>query len=148
VRVIRRLLSKRSRSIVLRTVFGKVGEPSPRLWVCPCDRQQEPRRIVSPLCRAVRQRVTDELQYILAKWVAHLPYREATDLLREVRPLDKTISLSSTRRRVLAIGKALDPRIEQDIVDRPNPIEGDRVRESKSIGSVSEDSAWLSLRLP
>ncbi len=33
------LAHKDSRSIVLRTVFGKVKVPSPRLWVCHCDGQ-------------------------------------------------------------------------------------------------------------
>ena len=39
-----------------------------------------------------------------AKWAAHLPYRQATELLREVLPLDKGISFGSTRRRILAVG--------------------------------------------
>ncbi len=103
------LANKDSRTIVLRTVFGKVEVPSPRLKRCPCTAKQgELRRTVSPLCSAVRQRVTAEFEYLQAKWAAHLPYRQATELLQEVLPLDKGISLSSTRRRVLAVGKALD----------------------------------------
>ena len=99
------LAHKDSRSIVMRTVFGKVEVPSPRLWACSCaGKQGEPRRSVSPLCKAVRQRVTPELEYLQAKWAAHLPYRQATELLREVLPLDKAISLGSTRRRILAQG--------------------------------------------
>ncbi len=83
------LAHKDSRSIVIRTVFGKVEVPSPRLWACSCaGKQGEPRRSVSPLCKAVPQRVTPELEYLQAKWAAHLPYRQATELLREVLPLD------------------------------------------------------------
>ncbi len=49
---------KDTRSIVLRTVFCKVDVPSPRLWACSCTgRQGPPRRSVSPLCKAVHQRV-------------------------------------------------------------------------------------------
>src|SRR6266436_5515440 len=74
------LAHKDSRSIVMRTVFGKVEVPSPRLWACRCaGKQGEPRRSVSPLCKAVPQRVTPELEYLQAKWAAHLPYRQATD---------------------------------------------------------------------
>ncbi|MBW8829433.1 MAG: hypothetical protein JF606_08390 [Burkholderiales bacterium] len=61
--------------------------------------------------------------------------------------LDKAISLGSTRRRVLAVGKALDAQIERDIAPVPKPtkpIDGDQVRESTSVGCVSVDSAWLS----
>ena len=88
------LAHKDARSIVLRTVFSKVLVPSPRLWACSCAATQgQPRRSVSPLCKAVHQRVTPELEYLQAKWPAHLPYRQATGLLREVLPLDKGISL-------------------------------------------------------
>ena len=139
------LAHKDSRSIVVRTVFGKVEVPSPRLWACSCGAKQgEPRRSVSPLCEAVSQRVTPELEYLQAKWAAHLPYRQATELLQEVLPLDKGISLGSTRRRILAVGEALDAQIERDVASRPKPIDGDLVRESSSVGCVSVDSAWLS----
>jgi hypothetical protein len=138
------LAHKDSRSIVMRTVFGKVDVPSPRLWACNCARKPgEPRRSVSPLCKAVPQRVTSELQYLQAKWAAHLPYRQATDLLREVLPLDKAVSLGSTRRRILAVGNALDAEIERDIACAPKFGGGDGVRESISVGCVSVDSAWL-----
>jgi hypothetical protein len=139
------LAHKDSRSIVLRTVFGKVVVPSPRLWECSCaDKPCEPRRSVGPLCKAVPQRVTPELEYLQAKWAAHLPYRQATELLREVLPLDKAISLGSTRRRVLAVGNRLDAEIERDIASGPKLIDGDQVGESISVGCVSVDSAWLS----
>ena len=72
------------------------------------------------------QRVTPELEYLQAKWAAHLPYRQATELLREVLPLDKAISLGSTRRRVLAVGNTLDAAIERDIASGPKLIDGDR----------------------
>ncbi|HEY5579788.1 MAG TPA: ISKra4 family transposase [Rhodoferax sp.] len=139
------LAHKDSRSIMMRTVFGKVEIPSPRLWTCSCGAKQgEPRRSVSPLSKAVPQRVTPELEYLQAKWAAHLPYRQAVELLQEVLPLDKGISLGSTRRRILAVGHALDAQIERDIFSRPKPEQGDHVRESISVGCVSVDSAWLS----
>ncbi len=96
---------------------------------------------MSPLTQAVAQRVTPELEYLQAKWAAHLPYRQATELLQEVLPLDKGISLGSTRRRILAIGHALDAQIERDIVSRPKSQQGDQVRELTNVGCVSVDSA-------
>ena len=138
------LAHKDGRSIVLRTVFGKVDVPSPRLWACSCAAKQgQPRRSVSPLCKAVPKRVTPELEYLQAKWAAHLPYRQATELLREVLPLDKAISSGSTSRTILAVGNALDAQIQRDIASRPKPIDGDQVRESTSVACVSVDSAWL-----
>ena len=84
------------------------------------------------------------MEYLQAKWAAHLPYRQATELLREVLPLDKAISLGSTRHRILAVGNPLDAEIERDIASGPKLIGGDRVRESINVGCVSVDSAWLS----
>jgi hypothetical protein len=140
------LTHKDTRTIVMRTVFGKVEIPSPRLWTCTCGAKHgEPqRRTVSPLSKALPQRVTAELEYLQAKWAAHLPYRQATELLQEVLPLDKGISLGSTRRRILNIGRELDAQIERDIASRPKPSQGDHVREATSVGCVSVDSAWLS----
>ena len=84
--------AKDARSIVLRTVFGKVDVLSPRLWACSCAAKRgQPRRSVSPLCKAVHQRVTPESAYLQAKWAAHLPYRQATELLREVLSLEKVL---------------------------------------------------------
>ena len=96
---------------------------------------------MSPLTKAVPKRTTPELEYLQAKWATHLPYRQATELLQEVFPLGRGISLGSTRRRILAVGHALDAHIEHDIVSRPKPKQGDEVRESKRravhlVGSV------------
>jgi hypothetical protein len=129
------LAHKDARSIVLRTVFGKVDVPNPRLWACSCAAKQgQPRRSVSPLCKAVHQRVASELEYLQAKWAAHLPYRQATELLREVLPLDKGISFGSTRRRILAVGRALDAQIERDIASGPKAVSAEQVRESTTVG--------------
>lgn len=62
------LAHKDSRPIVMRTVFGRVEIASPRLWSCNCDAKQgEPRRSVSPLSKALPQRVTTELEYLQAR---------------------------------------------------------------------------------
>src|SRR5258708_13260038 len=59
------LAHKDSRSIVIRTVFGKVEVPSPRLWPCSCaGKQGEPRRSVSPLCKPVPHPVTPAFEYL------------------------------------------------------------------------------------
>ena len=63
--------------------------------------------------------------------------------LQEDLPLDNAISLGSTRRRILAVGEALDAEIERDIASAPKYIDGERVRESTRVGCVSVDSAWL-----
>ncbi len=72
------LAHKDSRSIMMRTVFGKVEIASLRLWECSCGaRRGEARRSVSPLSKAIAQRVSPELEYLQAKWAALLPFRQA-----------------------------------------------------------------------
>jgi hypothetical protein len=138
------LSHKDIRSTVLRTVYGKVTVKSPRLWSCACQRTaRTPRRAVHPLSRALTHRVTPELEYLLAKWAAHLPYRIATAMLQEVLPLDKGISFSGTRDRVHALGKQLDAEIERDIAKLPTAVADVKVRESTHVAAVSVDSAWL-----
>jgi hypothetical protein len=61
--------------------------------------------VVHPLSKALTRRVTPELEYLQAKWAVHLPYRQATNMLKEVLPLDKGISFSSIRHRILDTGK-------------------------------------------
>jgi hypothetical protein len=105
---------------VLRTVYGKVIVKSPRLWSCACEQTaQTPRRVVHPLSKTLTRRVTPELEYLQAKWAAHLPYRQATTMLKEVLPLNKGISFSGARNRIHTLGKLLDADIERDISKLP-----------------------------
>jgi len=114
------LSHKDSRSTVLRTAYGKVTVKSPRLWSCACqETAQTPQRVVHPLSKALTRRVTPELEYLEAKWAAHLPYRQASAMLKEVLPLDKGISSSGIRDRILDLGKQLDADIERDIAQLP-----------------------------
>jgi integrase len=113
---------KDSRSTVLRTVYGKVTVKSPRLWSCACQRTaRTPQHVVHPLSKDLIRRVTPELEYLQAKWAAHLPYRQAAAMLKEVLPLDKGISSSGIRNRILDIGKQLDADIERDIAKLSAP---------------------------
>jgi len=88
-----------------------------------------PRRVVHPLSETLTRRVTPELEYLQAKWATHLPYRQATAMLKEVLPLDKGISSSGIRDRILDLGKQLDAEIERDIAHLPQSVADDRVRE-------------------
>jgi hypothetical protein len=129
---------------VLRTVYGKVTVKSPRLWSCACQQTaRAPRRVVHPLSKALVNRATPELEYLQAKWAAHLPYRQATAMLKEVLPLDKCISFSGARERIFDLGKQLDADIERDIAKLPEAVADVQVRESSHVAAVSVDSAWL-----
>jgi hypothetical protein len=138
------LRHKDSRSTVLRTVYGKVTVKSPRLWSCACQGTARTKQgVVHPLSKALTRCVTPELEYLQAKWAVHLPYRQATNMLKEVLPLDKGISFSGIRNRILDLGKQLDADIERDIAQLPQSVADEQVRECSHVAAVSVDSAWL-----
>ncbi|MFM0008370.1 hypothetical protein PQR57_46670 [Paraburkholderia dipogonis] len=125
----------------LRTVYGKVTVKSPRLWPCACQRTaRTAQHVVHLLSKDLSWRVTPELEYLQAKWAAHLPYRQAANMLKEVLPLDKGISSSGIRNRILDIGKQLDTDIERDIAKLPQAVTDVRIRESSHVAAVSVDS--------
>jgi hypothetical protein len=97
------LRHKDSRSLFVRTVFGKVSIQSPRFWRCRCgQRRPAPHQTVSPLTEVLRSRTTPELEYLQVKWAAHLPYATSTALLKEVLPLENCISTTDAKNRMRA----------------------------------------------
>lgn len=103
----RTLSIKATHAIRYKTVFGKVTIDSPQVHVCKCAQDQSAKSF-SPLALAMPLRVSPELEYLQVKWAAHLPYAVATTLLKEVLPVDKAISASGLRNRVLTVGQELD----------------------------------------
>ena len=77
------------------------------------------------------------------KWAAHLPYRQTTNMLKEVLPLDSGISSSGITDRILDPGKQLDADMERDIAQFSQSVAHERVRELSHVAAVSVDSAGL-----
>jgi len=131
---------KDSRSTVHR-VRQSDGEESAGVVVCLRADCADATACRASVVQTLTRRVTQELEYLQAKWAAHLPYRQATALLKEVLPLDKGISSSGIRNRILDIGKQLDADIERDIEKLPHAVADVQVRESSHVAAVSVDSA-------
>ena len=135
----RALSIKATHAIRYRTVFGKVTIDSPQLRVCKCV-QDHSAKSFSPLAFAMPLRVSPELEYLQVKWAAHLPYAVATTLLKEILPVDQTISTSGLRNRVWAVGQELDDHVESSIRgERDYPPADSHVK----IVALAVDSAWL-----
>jgi hypothetical protein len=64
-------------------------------------------------------------------------------MLKEVLPLENSISASGSRHRIRTTGDAMDRHIEQEIGRTSVPGEVEHPRESERIKAVSVDSAWL-----
>lgn len=123
----------------IRTVFGLVVVRSPRLRCCACAGRR-PGASVSPMVEVLPTRVTPELEYLQVKWAAHLPYAQAVALLGEVLPIGDALSVSGVKRRVRAVGEALEtgqaPSAMAEIGNEP-------AQGYAAPTSVAVDSAWL-----
>ena len=87
------LKHKDSRARIVRTIYGKMTVSSPRLWLCDCS--NVPRRTFSPLFGELPEHATAELNYLQVKLAAHLPFRSATSLLKEVESVQKVGRLTN-----------------------------------------------------
>ncbi|WP_281663191.1 hypothetical protein [Paraburkholderia fungorum] len=133
---------KATQAIRYRTVFGKVTIDSPQLRVCKCVQDQSVKSF-SPLALAMPLRGSPELGYLQVKWAAHLPCAVATTLLKEILPVDQTISTSGLRNRLWAVGQELDDHAESAIRgERDYPPADSNVK----IAVFVVDSAWLRRR--
>lgn len=62
----------------------------------------------SPLAAALPERVSPQLEHLLVKFAAHLPFAHAVEVLQDLLPLDECISLSAAKNRVRAVAEHLE----------------------------------------
>jgi hypothetical protein len=116
----------------LRTVFGRVKVRSPRVRCCACAGRR-PGASFSPLIQLVPTGVTPPLESLQVRWAAHLPFATAARLLGELLPIADAISVSGVKRRVRAVGAALEA--SAPLPKRPEP--------AKALSALAVDSVWL-----
>jgi hypothetical protein len=102
---------KGQHALVVRTLFGKLQLPSPRLYHCPCRPRES--RSFSPLADVLSERTTPELVYLESKFAALVSYGVTIDLLADVLPLDGVINAASLHRTLGRVGT----RIDRDLGD-------------------------------
>jgi hypothetical protein len=133
---------KDMRTVVYRTVFGRVDLPSPRWLECLCKCHVFGRQPTwSPMTAALPQRVSPQLEQLQVRVAAHLPYAQAVALLKDVLPLEDCTSVSGTKNRVRAVADALDHTVTQGIEALPKPRHPTIA--SATVKSMAVDSVWL-----
>ncbi len=102
----RRRGRKSQHKLVVRTLFGKLRLASPQFYQCRC--RHHATRTFSPLADALPERTTPELACLETKLVALASYGLTIDLLAEVLPIGKAISVASLHRMVQRVATRME----------------------------------------
>lgn len=133
---------KDTRTISVRTVFGRVTLPSPRWYRCLCECPLFGRQSTwSPLPQVVPQRLTPELELLVVTAAAQQPYAQAVESLGAVLPLEDCISISGAKNRVRAVAAQLDQCPAED--SEASASKEQRRRLPGRVRSIAIDSVWL-----
>jgi hypothetical protein len=100
---------KGARTIIYRTLFGKLELSSPRLFHCQC--QPQPARSFSPLAELLVERTSPELLYLEAKFASLVSYGLSMKLLEEALPIGAEINASTIRNHTLAVAERLESEL-------------------------------------
>lgn len=104
---------KDTKRLVMRTIFGKLNLPNPRLYTCSCRPQAN--KSVTPLAHHLPERTTPELKYLQSKWASLVSYGLTVNLLEEVLPLPA--NTMTIRRHTQETAE----RLEKEMPDEPEP---------------------------
>lgn len=74
------------KTILFRTLFGKLELLSPRLRRCPC--QHNGQASTSPLSELLPGHTAPELLYLESKWASLVSYGLTVEALRDFLPVD------------------------------------------------------------
>ena len=98
------------------TVFGHLRIRAPRFEACVCGRSGAS----SPVTALLPDRSTPELRYLQVKLGSKFSYKQAADILNEFLPDLSSFNHTTTRNRVLAVGKKIEAETRAEIATKPN----------------------------
>ena len=104
---------KERKTIVFRTLFGKLELASPRLRRCPCQHRGPVSS--SPLVELLPERTAPELWYLESKWASLVSYGLTARVLSDFLPVDTRLNATSVRRQTLRVAR----RIEAELGPEP-----------------------------
>lgn len=104
--------------IQYRTLFGIVSLPSQRLYHCDCTGQTT--KTFSVLKNWLPEHNSPELQYIETKWASLMSYKLATQLMKEVLPVNEGLNAETVRKHLHKVAK----RQEKSLQGKPVCISG------------------------
>ena len=105
---------KGQHDLPMRTVFGKMTIPSPRIVYCDC--QPHETKSFSPLAQLLPERTTPEMLFLETKWSALMSYGVTSDLLQEVLPMDSPLHASTIREHVFRVAERMEKELGEERV--------------------------------
>lgn len=103
---------KEHRSIVYKTLFGKLTLPSVRLFQCEC--QPHETQSFSPLSDLLPERTAPELLYLESQFASLMSYGLSVKLLAEVLPIDECLNATTIRNHTQRLGDRLDAELGEE----------------------------------
>src|ERR671932_2494107 len=100
---------KDPKTILFRTLFGKLELASPRLRRCPCHHNGP--ASTSPLVELLPEHTAPELLYPEGKWASLVSYGLTVKALGEFLPVDAALNTSSVRRDTLRVARRLETEL-------------------------------------
>ncbi|MDJ0718922.1 MAG: ISKra4 family transposase [Prochloraceae cyanobacterium] len=108
----KKLRHKDKRTIIYRTLFGKLKLKCNRLFHCTCNPQQT--RSFNPIAKLLPERTSPELLYLESKWASLMSYGLSSKILQEVLPIEGQINATSIRNNLQALGKRLESELPEE----------------------------------
>jgi hypothetical protein len=92
-----------------RSAFGDIELRSPRWFRCACE---EPSTATySALNKVLTTHTAPELEFLQAKWAAHLSFAAVSTLLHDVLPVDSCLTGETIRMRVFGTAERLEAEL-------------------------------------
>ncbi|MBP8183564.1 MAG: ISKra4 family transposase [Rhodoferax sp.] len=95
--------------VCFRTAFGDLTLRGPRWRRCRCEQVSE--ATFRPLSELLTMHTSPELEYLQAKWAAHVSFTAVRELLQEVLPLEHGAHPETIRQHVLATAQRLEAQL-------------------------------------
>jgi len=103
---------KDQRSIIYRTLFGKLQIPCHRLFHCECSEQ--PTRSFTPIAQLLPERTSPERLYLESKFASLMSYGLSRQIFQEILPLEGEINATSIRNHLHNSGKRLEAELPEE----------------------------------
>jgi hypothetical protein len=96
----------------IRTLFGTVTLPSPRVYHCPC--QHRPTTTFRPLTALLTEPTAPELMFMETSWASLVSYGLTVQALKDFLPVDATLDVKTVQHHTLAVAQRCEAELGEE----------------------------------